>query len=122
MNEECPWGLRRHELYIKGGASRQKLLNEGGMRGAVDARSVDELLVLVEYWCLGGRGRDFVGDDSEENQAAGCRPPVTPLDGSNRTNDVVEAPEPVLEVGAQATQETSKQESEVQVRMPRKVW
>lgn len=106
---------------MKGGTSRQKLLNEGGMRGAVDARSVDELLVLVEYWCLGGRGRDFVGDDSEENQAAGCRPPVTPLDGINRTNDVVEAPEPVLEVGAQTTQETSKQESEVQVRMPRKV-
>ncbi|KAF9445576.1 hypothetical protein P691DRAFT_805490 [Macrolepiota fuliginosa MF-IS2] len=63
MTEGCTWGLRRHELFIKGGTSRLKLLNEGGMRGAMDARSVDELLVFVEQWSLGCRGRDFIGDD-----------------------------------------------------------
>lgn len=69
MTEEYTWGLRRHELYVKGGTSRLKLLNEGGMRGAMDARSVDELLVFVEQWCLGCRGRDFVGDDGEGEAA-----------------------------------------------------
>ncbi|KAF7778459.1 hypothetical protein Agabi119p4_2804 [Agaricus bisporus var. burnettii] len=64
MNEEYTWGLRRHELYVSGEASRQKLKNEAGLRGAVDARSVDEFLSLVELWCLGCRGRDF--DEGEE--------------------------------------------------------
>lgn len=69
MNEEYTWGLRRHELYVKGEASRLKLKNEGGLKGAVDARSVDELLVLLEIWCLGCRGRDFSGDEDEDQGA-----------------------------------------------------
>ncbi|KXN91476.1 hypothetical protein AN958_00738 [Leucoagaricus sp. SymC.cos] len=66
MNEEATWALRRHEMYLKGGAARHKLMNEGGLRGAVDAKSADDLLGLVEKWCLGVRGRNFVGDRDED--------------------------------------------------------
>jgi hypothetical protein len=79
MNEEYTWGLRRHELYVNGEASRLKLKNEGGLRGAVDARSVDEFLKLVELWCLGCRGRYF--DEDEGWNEEGQQPEVPTLSG-----------------------------------------
>ncbi len=121
MNEEYTWGLRRHELFIKGGTSRHKLLNEGGLRGAMDARSVDELLVLLEYWCLGVRGRDFIGDGSEENQAAVCQPRESSQNGSNGSNGAAEALESVLEVGSRETPEIRSPEPEAQVETPHKI-
>jgi len=53
-------------MYIKGGITRQELKNEGGMRGAVDARNADAFLPLVEKWCLGVRGPNFIEDQTEQ--------------------------------------------------------
>jgi hypothetical protein len=64
MNEQATWALKRHQMYLKGGATRHKLMNEGGLRGAVDAKSADDLLGLVEKWCLGVQGRKFLGDEN----------------------------------------------------------
>jgi hypothetical protein len=79
MNEEFTGGLRRHELYVNGETSRLKLKNEGGLRGAVDARSVDEFLKLVELWCLGCRGRDFEKDENRTKEVQ--QPDVPSLNG-----------------------------------------
>jgi len=68
MTEEATWALRRHNMYIKGGTMRQKLKNEGGMRGAVDAQNADDFLPLVEEWCLGVRGR-YPAEDNNHEQA-----------------------------------------------------
>ncbi|KAJ3569411.1 hypothetical protein NP233_g5068 [Leucocoprinus birnbaumii] len=65
LTERAAWALRRHKMYMKGGATRQKLKDEGGLRGAVDAKTADDFLPLVEKWCLGIRGPYFVGDHEE---------------------------------------------------------
>jgi len=53
-------------MYIKGGITRQKLKDEGGMRGAVDAQNADAFLPLVEKWCLGVRGPNFIEDQTKQ--------------------------------------------------------
>jgi len=66
MTGEATWALQRHNMYIKGGIMRQKLKDEGGMRGAVDARNADAFLPLIEKWCLGVRGPNFIEDQTEQ--------------------------------------------------------
>lgn len=68
LNEQATWALRRHKMYMKGGATRQNLKDEGGLRGAMDAKNADDFLPLVEKWCLGVRGPYFVGDPAEETR------------------------------------------------------
>jgi len=53
-------------MYIKGGITRQKLKDEGGMRGAVDAQNADAFLPLIEKWCLGVRGPNFIEGQTEQ--------------------------------------------------------
>ncbi|KAL9715462.1 hypothetical protein Ac2012v2_002123 [Leucoagaricus gongylophorus] len=72
MTEEATWALRRHNMYIKGGTMRQKLKNEGGMRGAVDAQNADDFLPLVEVWCLGDQYvRNNIHDGGERLRVDG---------------------------------------------------
>jgi hypothetical protein len=73
-------------MYLKGGVTRDKLKTEGGLRGAVDAKSADGLLHLIQKWCLGVRGRDFVGDEEVHAEYQESYTTV-PDEGENKGTD-----------------------------------